>query len=87
MKFQDANRRLLAELGEMPHLAHRASATVELALPAGTWRAWSVRTDGSRVKEISLGEEDGRRVLDLDTGRGDGAGFSYEISREDEAGS
>ncbi|GAT35250.1 hypothetical protein TSACC_3314 [Terrimicrobium sacchariphilum] len=87
MKFQDSNRRLLAELGEMPHLAHRASATVELALPAGTWRAWSVRTDGSRVKEISLGEKDGRRVLDLSTGRGDGAGFSYEITREDEAGS
>lgn len=86
MKFNDTNRRLLADLGAMPHLAKRATAWVELALPAGDWKAWSVRTDGSRVREIPLSEKDGWRVLHLDTAAGDGAGFSYEFSREENPG-
>jgi len=32
-------------------------------LPAGNWKAWALKPDGSKGDEIEIGEQDGRPLL------------------------
>ena len=63
MRFNKDRSSVGREWGKPPVRAEAVRG--ELRLPAGNWKAWTLKPDGSRGKKITVGRKDGSPVLRL----------------------
>jgi hypothetical protein len=68
MRFNAGRDSVGKDWGEAPVRAEAVTGTLELV--SGKWRAWALKPDGSRGKEVALGEKDGGVVLGISRAHG-----------------
>ncbi len=82
-RFADQKRRVLEAWGELPYLARRGRARVDLATDrADELHVWALDMSGRRVAEVESTCEGGRICFVADTRGPAGACFYYEIATQ-----
>ncbi|AHF89544.1 glycosyl hydrolase family 5 [Opitutaceae bacterium TAV5] len=86
MRYSDATRRVVEDLGTLPHLIRRGTTTLTLKLPSPSsthWQAWAVDATGRRQHSVPLKRSPDRAALILiaDTVTPGGVTLAYELSR------
>lgn len=83
MKFSNAKATRLETWGELPFLAARGEAEIELATPPGTeYKLFTVNTAGERLEELPVARNTAGITFPVKVFTAKGSVFAYELLRQ-----